>query len=285
MSRIESLSMLLETTGRDFLAEEYGKVIENIQKMTIAGALKNTDLSGTPTAGTVEAKRFVNSQSQAYGTARAAGAANNVRVRPVTIPIDQDREIIEEIENKDVALYGVEGTIQRRIANHQRSLMREIERSFFTEANTAGTAITATSTAINVITEQVIQQIESTQNDFVDGVDRDMISLVMDTFHYGLLRDDLDRETNNANVNTAVAEFRIYHGVRVFPSVYLPAGTGIVGMAQGSVAQPIMPVLSDPVKIQLSDAYAFGIFFYYGVKSVMPDLIVTYSPPVTPPGP
>lgn len=277
MARIESLSMLLETTGKDFLAEEYGKVIENIQKMTISSTLKNKDLSGTPSSGTVEAKRFVNAQSKDYGTARAAGKAQNVKVRPVTIPINKDREIIEEIEEKDIALYGVEGTIQRRIANHQSSLIRELERSFFTEASTAGTAITTTATAINQIVEAVIQQIESTKNDFVDGVDRDMISLICDTATYGLIRDDLDRETSRPNVDTAAAEFGTYHGIKIYSSVYLPADANIIGMANGSIAQPIKPSLTPPVQIQLSDAYAFGIFFYYGVKAVMPDLIVKYK--------
>lgn len=60
MARIASLSVLLTDEGNDFLAEQYGKVIENIEKTTISGALKNTDLSGTPTSGSVEAKRFTN---------------------------------------------------------------------------------------------------------------------------------------------------------------------------------------------------------------------------------
>lgn len=65
MARISSLNMLLDTEGKDLLAEEYGKVIENIEKTAISGQLKNTDLSGTPTSGTVEAKRFVNASSKA----------------------------------------------------------------------------------------------------------------------------------------------------------------------------------------------------------------------------
>lgn len=274
MGRIESLNMLLETTGRDFLAEEYGKVIENIQKTTISSLLKNTDLSGNPTAGTVEAKRFVNSQSQPYGTARSAGRANSVRVRPVTVPIDIDRELIEELEDKDIALYGVEGTIQRRIMNHQNSLIRELERAFFTVANTAGTTVSTASTAINEIAEAAIQQIESTKNDFVDGVPRDLITLVMDTATYGLLRDDLDRGVNNANIDTSIEEFGRWHGVNVFSSVYLPIGRKVIGMAQGSIAQPIRANVTTPRQLELSDAYAFGIFFYYGCTDVMPDLIV-----------
>ena len=80
-----------------------------------------------------------------------------------------------------------------------------------------------------------------------------------------------------SNVNTAIAEFGTYHGVRIYSSVYLPVGVKVIGMCHGSVAQPIKLSLADPIKVQLSDAYAFGLFFYYGVEAVMPDLIVTYA--------
>ena len=48
MARLDALSIELVTTGKDKLAEAYGKVIENIQHITLANALKNTDLSGDP---------------------------------------------------------------------------------------------------------------------------------------------------------------------------------------------------------------------------------------------
>ena len=59
MARLDALSIDLRTTGKDKLAEEYGKVIENLQHITLASRLKNQDLSGDPTSGTVEAKRFL----------------------------------------------------------------------------------------------------------------------------------------------------------------------------------------------------------------------------------
>lgn len=46
MARTDTLSIELQATGKDKLAEEYGKVIENIQHITLANVLKNTDLSG-----------------------------------------------------------------------------------------------------------------------------------------------------------------------------------------------------------------------------------------------
>ena len=46
MARIDALSIELRTTGKDKLAEEQGKVIDNVQHITLASRLKNQDLSG-----------------------------------------------------------------------------------------------------------------------------------------------------------------------------------------------------------------------------------------------
>lgn len=273
MARIESLSMLLEVTGKDYLAEQYGKVIENIEKSTISGLLKNTDLSGNPSAASVEAKRFENASSVAYGTARAAVAGTKVTAKPVTISIDTDKEIIEEIEQKDVSLYGVSDVVSRRVSNHGKSMMRELEKSFFVEALAEGTEFTNTgSQTIDQDIEELIQSVETTSNDFVDGVDRDMISVVMSPAKYGALRKYID-STDSANIMTDSNNIALFHGVRVYSSVYLPTGTYAIAMVDGAVAQPVLPTIANPAKIQLSNAIGFGIFYSFGTKCVMPDLI------------
>ena len=144
MARIESLNVLLDPSGKDYLAELYGKVIDNIQKNTLSSTLKNTDLSGTPTSGTVEARRFVNAASKDYGTARGAGKGDAVKAKPVTVAIDQDKEIVEELEDKDVSLYGVDGVLQRRSSNHVLTMTRELERAFFAEAVATGAQFSTT---------------------------------------------------------------------------------------------------------------------------------------------
>lgn len=40
MARIDALSIELATTGKDKLAEEYGKVIENLQAYNISSTIK-----------------------------------------------------------------------------------------------------------------------------------------------------------------------------------------------------------------------------------------------------
>ena len=82
-SRIDALSIELQETGKEKLAEEYGKVIENINANTLSSKLKNTDLSGDPTSGSIEAKRFVNAQGQAYGTARSGGKGSKIKAEQI----------------------------------------------------------------------------------------------------------------------------------------------------------------------------------------------------------
>lgn len=274
MARIDSLSILDQGgSAKDKLAEKYGPVIDNLQKTTISGIMKNRDLSGDPTTGTVEAKRFANATSKTYGTARAAAKGDQVKAQPVVVAINKDMELIEEIEEKDTKLYGVDNVINRRIASHGKSMERELERAFFQAAKDEGSALVLTATEINEKVEELIQKIEGTKNDYVDGVDRDMIAVVLDTATYGAMRNFMDTTAHNANVDTAGREFGTFHGVRVYSSVYLPDGVTMIGMVDGAIAQPVMNNLADPGKIPLSNAYAFGLFYSYGTKAVMPDLI------------
>lgn len=275
MARIASLNVLLSTTGKDYLAEQYGAVIANVQKDCISQIIKNVNLSGTPGAGTYEAKRFENKTSNAYGTARSGGAGQAVKATPVTIAVNVDKEIVVEVEQKDVTLYGVDALVEREAASAQKAMTRELERAFFAEAVSAGTAYTPGNgvTAIEDIIEGLIQSVETVQNNFVDGVERDMITVVCDPATYGKLRTYFDKvESGNGNAES----FGLFHGVKVFSSVYLPAGTHAVAMADGSIAQPVLPTIAPAERIQLSNAIAFGLFYSYGTKAVAADLIFKY---------
>lgn len=275
MARIDSLSIQLQTnpSTKDKLREEYGKVIENVQKRTISALLKNKDLSGDASSGTMEAKRFSNATAEDYGTARSGGNANKVKAKPVVVALDVNKELIEEVEEKDLRTYGVNGLIERRVSNQGNSINRLLEREFFKEAVKEGTKVTLTTTKIEEMFEEAIQKVETTKNDFVDGVERDMINVVCSPEYYGKIRTYLD-QGNNANVETDIEEFGRYHGVNVFSSVYLPTGVDFVVMANGSVAQPVITSIYNPTKIELSDATAFGTFLYFGTKAVTPDLII-----------
>ena len=141
-------------------------------------------------------------------------------------------------------------------------------------------------TAIQEIVERMIQTLETVHNDYVDGVDRSMMDLVLTPAKYGLLRTFLDTQSN-PNVDTAGEEFGMYHGVRVYSCTRMPVTTETVEesktkttvtdallMVRGAVAQPVVVnQYGDPEKIQLSNDYAVSLFYDYGTKALTPDLI------------
>ena len=273
MARITSLNILLEQGGKDYLSELYGRVIANVQKELISGDMKNRDLSGDPTSGSVEAKRFANASPKAYGTARAAGKGDALKAKPVTVPLDQDDEIIEEIEEKDIRLYGVDGLLERRAENHVRRMAAKLDRAFFTAAyNGATEAEINSNDPIEDQLETIIQTCENTMNDFVDGVPRAMMRLVCGTYVYGKIRNALDK-VSRPNVDTTTEEFYAWHGVEVKSCVHLPSGCPFLLIVEGSVAQPVYAKPYAAEKIPLADAYAVELFYHYGTTVVTPDLI------------
>lgn len=276
MARVASLAILAAGTdpqANDFLSEEYGKVIENVQHRLVSARMKNTDLSGDPTAGSVEAKRFANAEPQDYGTARAAGAGNKVKATPVTVQIDDDKEFVEELEEKDTKLYGVDGLVQRRGQNHALRMASYLDTKFFKVAADAAVEVEVpANTPVPEIIEKVVQECETTKNDFVDGVPRELMHLTLSPSYYGEVRDHLDK-LPNANVNSAAESFLGYHGVETESSVHLPTGCDLILMVQGAVAQPVLPTPYAVEKIGLSKAYGLELFFSNGTKAVTPDLI------------
>lgn len=274
MARIDALSIELQNGGKEKLAEEYGKVIENIQAITLSAKLKNTDLSGDPTSGTVEAKRFVNAVGQAYGTARGAGKGNAIKAKPVVIAIDDNTEYLEEVEEKDLRTYGVNGLIERRTRNHQNQLAVELDTKFFAEAVKSGTEFTPTKNDIAEEIEEAIQKVETVKNDFVQGVPRNMIEVVMSPAYYGSLRTKINASGNSLKlVGMANYEEGIFNNTKVYSSAFLPEGADYIVMVNGAVAQPVHTSIYNPKKVDLSDATAFGLFAYKGTKAVMEDLI------------
>lgn len=274
MAKIESLNMLTTAEGKDYLSELYGKTIEGVMKALVSTGMKNADLSGDPVSGSVEAKRFANATPQEYGTARAAGKGKSVKAATVTVAIDKDKEIVEELEEKDVRLYGVEGVLDRRAKNHVLRMASALDSEFFSVAADAAVEVEVdlAGAATEDVLEAVIQECENTQNDFVDGVPREMMHLTLNTSYYGKVRNNLDKQTR-ANVDTAAEEFYTWHGVECKSSVHMPAGVPFILQVTGAVAQPIMADQYTAEKIPLSEAYGVELFYHYGTKAVTPDLI------------
>ena len=243
----------------------------------MANRLKNQDLSGDPTAGSVEAKRFVNVSGKSYGTARGHGYADKITVKPVTVPLNDNTEYLEEVEEKDLRTYGVAGLIERRTRNHQNALAVELDTKFFAEAVNQGTSFSPVGVNVSIEDEieQAIVQVETTKNNYVQGVPRNMIEIIMSPAYYGKLRNKINSIPNSNNLGVVPNyEEGTFNNTKIYSSVFIPNGINYIVMVDGAVAQPVMTSIYDPKKIELSDATGFGLFAYKGTKAVMDDLII-----------
>lgn len=272
---IQSLNVLLDPTGKMLLAEISKGMVESYQGNAISTQLKNVELSGNPDAGTVKARRFQNATSQAYGTARAAGKGQSIKGKDVTIDIDQDREFVEELEEKDVNLLGVIQTVTQRAQNHRTQLVAELDTAFFLEGQASGTSYTAPSgvTAVADILEDASLTLESLKTPYVDGIPRTLMNFVLSPAYYSQVRSYLDT-VSNTGITTQNEEFVEFHGVRVYKSLNLPTGVNFELMVKGAIAQPVMMNQYQAERVPMSDAMAVEMFYYYGTKAVTPELIL-----------
>ena len=279
MARTNAISLLAGASTPATLAEIYGLVIENVQKSTLSTSLKSQQYTGNPAAGSVEFKRYANSEAKTYGTARTAAKGDKITVPPTTVNLSTHKEIVEEVAKFDLDTFGVAGIMQRRADNHVMTMAADLDRAFFAEANTSGTAFTPGSgvTEIQDIVESMIQTLEVVKNDYTDGVDRGMMDLVLSPAQYGKLRTFLDTQSN-PNVDTAGEEFGMYHGVRVYSCTRLAEKCNGLLMIRGAVAQPVVvDQYSNPEKIPLSNDFAVSLFYDYGTKALTPDLIFKWT--------
>ncbi len=273
MARTQAISLLKAAGTKGDLKEIYGLVIENVQKETLSNGVKSQAYTGSPAAGSVEFKRFENSGSKNYGTARAAAKGDAVTAPAVTVNLDQHKEIVEEVSKFDLDTFGVGEIMARRAANHIDSMATELDIAFFSTAATAATAVTVTGTTAAAKLEEAIVKLETVKNNHVRGVPRNMIYAYLTPAVFSQIRTSLDA-LPTSNVDTAAESFGIYHGVKVFSCLNLPTGIDMLVMAFASVAQPALTYqYGEPEKIPLSNDYAVSLFYDFGTKALAPDLI------------
>ena len=131
MARTNAISLLAGASTPATLAEIYGLVIENVQKSTLSTSLKSQQYTGNPAAGSVEFKRFANSEAKTYGTARTAAKGDKITVPPTTVNLSTHKEIVEEVAKFDLDTFGVAGIMQRRADNHVLTMAADLDRAFF----------------------------------------------------------------------------------------------------------------------------------------------------------
>lgn len=270
--RIDAQS-IMSGADKDKLAETLGGIIDNMQKSMISMQIKNKDYSGDMNAGSVEVSRFTNSKSKDAGTARTTGKGDLLDNKgKVKVFLDKHKEIVEEIKASDIKTRGLGNILAKRAKNHKVTMERELENAFWKEAETVGTAITlpASATTIEEKIELVIQSIETIKNEFVDGVERDLIAISVKPTIYGQIRNYVDK-IPGSTLGFEVEKVGNYHGVTVFSNHRQT--DDIIVSALESIAQPVNVYPYDIKNIPLSNDLALMLFFDYGTKAVTPDLI------------
>lgn len=268
MARQDALNILVSEGVKDKLAETYGQVIEAVQKGAVSEQIKNKNYSGDATSGTVEIDRFKNAEVNDLGTARTGGKGDELENSgKVVVSVDTDKEIVEELAKKDVKLFGLDGMAEKRKANHIKRMIAYLDKEFFACAETEGTEITLKATDVQGKIEELILSVETTVNDFVDGVDRDMIVVTVTPAIYSQIQNYIDSVPNSL---TGVND-EYFHKVRIYSNhrQTKPA----IAMIEGAVAQLVTTDEYDAEKIPLSNNIALELFFSKGTKAVMPDLI------------
>lgn len=270
MARQDALNIYISDEEKDKLAETYGEVIEAVQKGAISEQIKNKNYSGDPTTGSVEISRFSNAKVNDKGTARTNGKGDKLKNSgKVTINVDTDKEIVEEFTKKDLKLHGVSGIAEKRKTNHIKRMIAYLDTQFFAKAEEEGTLLTIPTeiTALAEKLEALIQSVETTVNDWVDGVDRDMLVLTVTPAVYGKLANYIDSVPNSINgLND-----EIFHKVRIYSNHRQTKDA--ICMIDGAVGQLVTTDEYDAEKIPLSNDYGLELFFSKGTKAVMPDLI------------
>lgn len=268
--RQDALSIYISDEERDKLAETYAGVIEAVQKGAISEQIKNKNYSGDPATGSVEIDRFKNAQINDQGTARANAKGDKIKNSgKVVVNVDTDKEIVEEVAKKDIRLHGVSGMAEKRKGNHTKQMIAYLDKQFFIKAEEEGTGITLPEsiTGIAQKLEALIQAVETTVNDWVDGVDRDMLVLTLTPALYGELENYIDSVPNSLTG----LEDDMFHRVRVFSNHRQTKDA--ICMIDGAVAQLVVTDEYDAEKIPLSNHIGIELFFSKGTKAVMPDLI------------
>ena len=185
---------------------------------------------------------------------------------------------MEEAAKFDLDTFGVGNIMARRADNHVDTVAAEFDTAFFQCAVNEGTAFETVETDVEAIVEAFIQTLETVKNDYVRGVPRNIMRLVCDPSFYGKIRNYLDKNVQNANVDSAAEDFATFHGVRCYSSVFVPSGTNAIIMIDGAIAQPaVIYPYKEPEKIPLSNDYGVSMFYDYGTKALTPDLIFHYA--------
>lgn len=266
----EALNIMLQDgSTKDNLKQVLSGVLENVSAKSVSEQIKAKNGSGTSEGGVIEYKRFVNAELKDKGTARKAGKGDAVKGKPVKVVIDTDKEIVEELQGKDVKLYGIDGMAERRKVNHQSAIIRYLDREFFAKV-LEGTEVTAKDNVQDTI-DDLLGRARTLKNNFIDGIESDLLVIVINSTYRKAMKKILDELPNGTDPKEQA--IGMYDSVRVYESNRLPTDVEAVVMMDGAIAQPYYVSEYSAEKVPFDDAVALEDYLYKGTKALMEDTI------------
>ena len=278
MAKTESINVLLDPSGKMVLNEAYGVLTDRFASASISNFLKNKNYSGDMSSGSVVIKKFQNGTVANYDTASTNGYGTALKGTEVTINLSNRKEIVDQVEQADISEMGLQELVNKRADSNSKTMEIDLDKAFFSTAYSTGTETASTSTAIKDIIEDMIVEVESVENSYYNGIDREFISIVLTPSLYGELRTYIDT-TNTANVTIGEDVIPTYHGCKIFKSTRLPEGVDAIVMMDESVAQPLYVNDYAAEKVPYRDAIALELFYNYGTGNIYGSEVIRYYTP------
>ncbi len=272
-----SLNVFTDLTREelDQLKDVLAGVIENIQVTAVSERIKNKRGSGDPEGGSITYKRFKNAVLQAKGTARTAGKGTPLQDENVIINLDDDKEIVEELQKKDIKLLGIPALAEKRMANFAKRVSAYLDTKFFATAKTAGTAYDGDSTEVKDIIDDMIVTAKTTASDYIDGIDAEDLAIVLGAKYRKEMKNALDALPNGTAPRNGL--IGMYDSIEVYESNRLGEGVHAFVMLKESVAEPWYVTEYNAEKIPLDDAVALENFLYCGAGALNPEAIYYHA--------
>jgi len=266
MARTEAMA-IFQANGIDeqLLSEAYGGVLENFSTRALSSLVKNTQWSGDPRTGSVEFDRILNTAVENYNP---SATDKKFKIGKVTVNVDTPKMIRERATQWDIDEYGIDGIIERKSGLYTNSMIVFADRTFFTQAEAQGTEVTLTASTPKGKLDELIRTITDATTDYADGIDESMVHVFLKSSIWDSLKGEFEKLPNPANGGVTLFD---YNGVNIHRN-FRQTEDAII-MVEGAGAMPIAPIGTAVDKIPGSVEYYIGLYFKYGVKMLMPELV------------
>lgn len=266
MARTEAISIFKANgTDEQLLSEAYGGVLDNYSTMALSAIVKNSQWSGDPRTGSVEFDRMLNTAVEDYNP---EATDKKFKIEKVTVNVDTPKMIRERVTQWDIDEYGIDGIIERKSDLYTNSMIVFADRTFFAKAEAEGEEATLTADTPKGQLDQLIRTITDAKTDYADGVDESLVHVFLKSEAWDTLKGEFEKLPNPANGGVTLYD---YNGVNVHRN-FRQTKDAII-MVTGAGAMPIAPIGTAVDKIPGSVDYYVGLYFKYGVKMILPELV------------